>query len=72
MIKDSAYIRQFTPEQSKALETIAAEHKINTAKNVLLFALEQYRDNQNEIARLKRFLDMKQKKIEKLTGESPE
>jgi len=66
MIKDSAYIREFTPEQKRQLQAIADAQDIASAKNVLLFALEQYQAQQNEIARLKRFLEMKQKKIEAL------
>lgn len=67
MIKDSAYIREFTPEQKQQLQAIADAQDIASAKNVLLFALEQYQAQQNEIARLKRFLEMKQRKINALT-----
>lgn len=67
MIKNSAYIRQFTPEQKRQIEAISAEHGIKNANEVLLFALAQY----PEIARLKRLIEYKQRKIERLTGENP-
>lgn len=67
MIKNSAHIRKFTPEQKKQLEAISVAQDIPTANNVLLFALDKYQQQLNEIDRLKRFLDMKQKKIEALT-----
>lgn len=66
MIKNSAHIRKFTPEQKRQLKAIADTQDIATAKNVLLFTLEQYQAQQNEIARLKRFLEVKRKKIEAL------
>jgi len=67
VIKNSAYIRKFTPEQKRQIEAISAEHGIKNANDVLLFALEQY----PVIARLKSIIEYKQRKIERLTGETP-
>jgi len=66
MIKNSAYIRKFTPEHKRLLEAIAAEHKIKNANDVLLFVLEQHYSLKNERDRFIRFNDMKTKKIEAL------
>lgn len=66
MIKNSAYIRKFSTKQKQALEKIATNNKILTAKKVLLFTLEKFADQQAEIDRLNRLLDYKQKKIKKL------
>ena len=67
MIKEQAYIRKFTPKQKALLLKLSDELKIKNAKDVLLFCLENRQDLMNENARLKRFLDLKQKKIEVLT-----
>ena len=69
MIKDGAYIREFTPEQKQQLQAIADAQDIPSAKNILLFALDQYQAHINEIDRLKRFLDRKQQKIEALEAQ---
>jgi len=66
MIKKSTYIRKFSVTQRRQIETIMQEHGIKTVAKALLFAADQYQDHKNEIARLKRFLAMKDKKIEKL------
>ena len=66
MIKNSAYVREFTPEQKKMLEAIALTQKLKNATDVFLFTLEQYNDSQQEIARLKRLLILKQNKINAL------
>lgn len=66
MIKKSAYIRQFTLEQKRLLETVAAEHNIKNANDVLLFVLEQHYALVNERNRYIKFNDMKTKKIEAL------
>ncbi|RDI07055.1 hypothetical protein [Flavobacterium sp. AG291] len=66
MIKNSAYIRLFTPGQLKALQAIAAEYKIKTAKKVLLFTLTSFIEHKQEIARLKRIIEYKKKQIEKI------
>jgi len=72
MIKKSAYIREFTQEQKKLVEQVAAEHKIKNANDVLLFVLEQHYPLKNERDRYIRFNEMKQKKINALTGVQPE
>lgn len=72
MIKNSAYIRDFSPETKALLEQLSAELKMKNASDIFLYALEQFRDNKNEIARLKRLIEYKQKKINALTGNNDE
>ena len=67
MIKNCAYIREFTPAQKKQLEAIAAKQKLKNATDVFLFVLDQHQDLQNDIARLNRIIGLKQSKIEKLS-----
>ena len=71
MIKQSTYIRKFTPLQRKQLEAIEQKEKIKTVPEILFFALDKYHDQQKEIERLKRIIEYKQKKIEKLTNDEP-
>lgn len=66
MVKKSTYIRSFTQAQRQQLEKIAAEQNIKTVPGILFFTLEQYTEQKSEIERLKRIIDYKQKKIEKL------
>lgn len=67
MIKNSTYIRNFTTKQRKQLETVAASQKIKTVPEILFFTLDNYLDQQKEIERLKRIIQYKQNKIDKLT-----
>ncbi|HEX8269789.1 MAG TPA: hypothetical protein VF581_07845 [Flavobacterium sp.] len=67
MIKKSTYIRSFTQSQRKQLQAVQQEQKIKTVPEILFFALEQYIDQKAEIERLKRLLQYKQNKIERLT-----
>jgi len=69
MIKNSAYIREFSPETKALLEQLSAELKMKNASDILLHCLKHFVDNRNEIARLKRLIEYKQKKINALTGE---
>lgn len=66
MIKNSTYIRSFSPKQRKNLEKIQADKGFKTVPEILFFALENYLDQKAEIERLKRIIDYKQKKIERL------
>ena len=50
------------------MESIAKEQKIKPAPEILFFALESYQDQKNEIERLKRIIQYKQNKIDKLTN----
>jgi hypothetical protein len=68
MIKNSTYIRSFTPSQRKQLEKVASEQNLKTVPEILFFALENYLDQINEIERLKRINQYKQNKIEKLNS----
>lgn len=70
MIKNSAYIRKFTPAQKAMLEQLSVDLKMKNANNILLHCLEQYAGKENEIARLKRFLYRKQRKIEELQNQT--
>ena len=66
MIKNSIYIRKLTARQRKQLEAVQESQKIKTVPKILFFVLDKYHDQKNEIARLNRIVEMKQKKIEKL------
>jgi hypothetical protein len=66
MIKKSTYIRSFTPLQHKQLEKVAKEQNIKTVPEILFFALDNYLEQKNEIERLKRIIQLKQDKIEKI------
>ena len=68
MIKKSTYIRSFTPRQRQQLEAVAKEQKIKTAPEILFFTLESYQEQKQEIERLKRIIQYKQNKIDKLTN----
>lgn len=68
MIKNSTYIRRFTLEQRKNMERVQEEQGFKTVPDILFFALEQYLEQNKEIARLKRIIQYKQNKIEKLEG----
>ncbi|MFL9844712.1 hypothetical protein [Flavobacterium rhizosphaerae] len=70
MIKNQAYIRKFTPRQKALLEEIATAENIKSAKDVFLFLLEAYPDMKNEIARLNRIIQYKQKKIDTLRADT--
>ena len=69
MIKTSTYIRSFTPKQRQQMEAVAKEQKIKTAPEILFFALDNYLDQKKEIERLKRIIQYKQNKIDKLTNQ---
>lgn len=69
MIKNSTYIRSFTAEQRKNMEKVQADQGFKTVPEILFFALDKYLDQQTEIARLKRIIEYKQKKIERLQDE---
>ncbi|MBY0485921.1 MAG: hypothetical protein K2P85_01820 [Flavobacteriaceae bacterium] len=67
MIKNSTYIRSFTPKQRKQLEQVEQQEKVlKTVPNILFFALDGYLDQKKEIERLKRIIEYKQKKIDNL------
>lgn len=70
MIKNSTYIRSFTSEQRKNLEKVQTEQGFKTVPEILFFALDKYLDQKAEIARLKRIIEYKQKKIERYELES--
>jgi hypothetical protein len=68
MIKNSTYIRNLTAKQRKQLETVAAAQKLKTAPKILFYTLNQFLEQQKEIARLNRIIQYKQNKIDKLTN----
>ena len=68
MIKNSTYIRSFTPLQRKQMQKIQDDEKIKTVPEILFFALGNYQDQKNEIERLKRIIEYKQRKIETLNS----
>ena len=62
MIKDSTYIRSFTPKQKKQLEEVAASQNLKTVPDILFFSLENYLELVKDIARLNRIIEMKSRK----------
>lgn len=66
MIKNSTYIRQFTPEQKTQLNEIAQQEGFKNATDVLLYVLSRHQDNVNQLDRLKRFNERKTEKIAEL------
>lgn len=69
MIKKSTYIRSFTPKQLKQMQKIQDNEMINTVAGILLFTLDKYEDQRNEILRLNRIIEYKQRKIETLINQ---
>jgi len=63
------YIRGLTPQQRKLMQDIADAENLPTGTAVLMHVLEYYHDKRNEVARLNRFLEMKNTKIEALKSE---
>lgn len=70
MIKKSSYIRGFSELQRKQMQKIQDEEKIKTVPEILFFALDKYQDQKQEILRLKRIIEYKQRKIETLTNQN--
>lgn len=69
MIKKSTYIRNFTPKQVRLMEQIQATNKkLKTVPDILFFTLENAVDLLNDVERLKRIIDLKQKKIDQLNN----
>lgn len=67
MIKPSCYIRNIKPFQMALLQKLQEKFpKIKTVPRLLFFALREYFEQEKEIARLKRIIEYKQAKIEKL------
>lgn len=66
MIKKSTHIRDFTPKQREQLKAVGTEQKIKTVSKILFFTLENYIEQKKEIDRLKRLIQYKQNKIERL------
>jgi len=69
MIKKGARIKEFTALQKQQLEAICKEEGISNANDVLLLALDKYLDQKRQIARLNRFNEMKQLKIDELKNQ---
>lgn len=67
MIKNNTIIRNLNDKQKQQLVAVQEQQKIKSVSKTFLFVLDAYLDQQKDIERLKRFLDLKQKKIEKLT-----
>lgn len=67
MIKPSSYIRNIKPFQMALLQKLQEKFpKLKTVPRLLFFALREYFEQEKEIARLKRIIEYKQAKIEKL------
>lgn len=70
MIKNSTYIRKFTPKQVQLMEQLQAQNKqLKTVPDILFFALERSVELEKDLARMKRFNEIKQAKIELLNNE---
>lgn len=68
MIKNSTYIRKIQAKQIKQLETLQEQQpKLKKVSSLLFFALNGYLEQNKEIERLKRIIQYKQNKIEKLS-----
>ncbi|RZJ91313.1 MAG: hypothetical protein EOO20_05390 [Chryseobacterium sp.] len=70
MIKRQIYIRKISPSQRAQLEAIGKENKLKTGPDIVFFILEKYPEQKLEIERLKRIIELKQKKIERLQESS--
>ncbi|WP_395043146.1 hypothetical protein [Flavobacterium sp.] len=66
MIKNSTYIRTFTPLQRKQLQLVEQQEKLKTVPDILFYALDKFLDQQKEIERLKRIIEYKNKQIQSL------
>lgn len=67
MIKTSTYIRFINPFQIMQLQKLQEKFpKVKTVPNLLFLALREYFEQDKEIERLKRIIEYKQAKIEKL------
>jgi len=66
MIKKSAHIRQFSPEQKAQIERISKEEGLKNATDVLLFALDKYHDLKFKNDLLAKFNARKKQKIKEL------
>lgn len=66
MIKKSTHIRRLTDKQEKLLKIVGTDQKIKSVPKILFFALENYIEQTKEIERLKRIIQYKQNKIERL------
>lgn len=66
MLGETTYIRKFTPEQRQQMEAVAMAFNLKTAPQVLFFTLGKYMEQQQDIARLKRLMALKQTKYEAL------
>ena len=66
MLGETTYIRKFTPEQRQQMEAVAMAFNLKTAPQVLFFTLDKYMEQQQDIARLKRLMALKQTKYETL------
>ncbi|WP_281238141.1 hypothetical protein [Flavobacterium praedii] len=63
MIKESTYIRSFTPAQRKQLEQIEKQQNFKTVPEMLFFALDNYFEQKKDIERLKKIIKEKEEKI---------
>ena len=70
MIKSQIYIRKISAEQRRQMQAIQSENKkLKTGPDVLLFALGQYQELKQEVARQKRIVQIKDNKIQRLKEE---
>jgi hypothetical protein len=63
MIKESTYIRSFTPAQRKQLEQVEKQQNFKTVPEMLFFALDNYFEQKKDIERLKKIIKEKEEKI---------
>ena len=66
MIKESTYIRSFTPVQRKQLEQIEKQQNFKTVPEMLFFALDNYFEQKKDIEILKKIIRERDEKIDKM------
>lgn len=69
MIAKTTYIRSFTAKQRKQMETVKKNNKkLNTVPKILFFVLDKHQELLDDVARLNRIIEYKQKKIDNLNS----
>ena len=72
MIKDSCYIRKISKKHKELLHQMEEQTGLKKTPDLLFKALESWEENHQDIERLKRLLEYKQKKIDRLEQEREE
>lgn len=70
MIGNGLHIKKFSPVQKALVQSVATLFGLKKANDVFFFVLDKVIDQQQEINRLKRLLEIKKKEIKTLKGET--